>query len=84
MSDPQHELKMWLRERLSTDRRPACRAQLAAHLRLNPDAITRMTNVDGTKAARRIEAHHVPVMVRFFNDIPLGFDFTESRWYFGA
>lgn len=69
MSDPQHELKVWLAERLEAKGRGA-RTALAVHMGLKPDAITRMTNLDSTKEMREIKAHEVSQMVEFFKSEP--------------
>lgn len=73
MSDPQHDIKVWISEEL--DRIGYGAAQkLARHLGVKPDYISRLKNTDGTKQMRRVDAHMVPSLACFFGSIPPGFD----------
>lgn len=80
MGDPQHHLRVWLSDQLSASPggRWATQKKLAACLNLRPEAVTRMANIKSSGEVRRIEAHHIPVMVAFFGSIPPGFDFMVS------
>jgi hypothetical protein len=62
-ADDQRE---WLRSELALLGRGA-KSALARHLRLAPDAITRMLNVDPEKEPRRIQADELARMKDFFD-----------------
>lgn len=67
MSDPQNEIRRWLQEELA--KRPhGTKGQLAKHLNVRPDAITRMANTDPEKETREIKAHELEPMRQFFEN----------------
>lgn len=65
MSDPQHDLRIWLQQELA--KRPhGTKGKLAKFIGVRPDAITRMANADPQKETRAIEAHELERMREFF------------------
>ncbi|RWO29613.1 MAG: hypothetical protein EOS10_22490 [Mesorhizobium sp.] len=65
MSDPQHDLRIWLQQELA--KRPhGTKGKLAKFIGARPDAITRMANTDSQKETRAIEAHELELMREFF------------------
>lgn len=65
MSDPQHDLRIWLQQELA--KRPhGTKGKLAKFIGARPDAITRMANTDPQKETRAIEAHELELMREFF------------------
>ncbi|RWC23132.1 MAG: hypothetical protein EOS55_14075 [Mesorhizobium sp.] len=67
MSDPQHELRIYLQQELAS-RPHGTKGQLAKFLGVKPDAVTRMTNTDPGKETRAIQAHEFERIRQFFND----------------
>lgn len=65
MGDPQHEIRIWLKDQLASRGRGA-KGKLAAHINVRPDAITRMMNTDPSKEMREIKAHELEGMRSFF------------------
>ncbi|MER8560142.1 hypothetical protein [Mesorhizobium sp. M0578] len=66
MSDPQHNLRIWLQQELA--KRPhGTKSQLAQFIGARPDAVTRMANIDPKKETRAIEAHELELMRQFFD-----------------
>lgn len=65
MSDPQHEIRIWLQGELA-DMPRGTKGELAKYLGLRNDAITRMANTDPEKETREIKAHEHEAMREFF------------------
>lgn len=92
MSDPQHELKLWLRGQAKTRGLMRTAKALGGLLNLCSDSVRAMMNVEGLGHMRRIEAHHIPPIVAYFRAVPPGFEFMEAMsqapspelWYWGA
>ncbi|MBY8918794.1 S24 family peptidase [Nitratireductor sp. L1-7-SE] len=66
MSDPQHEIRLWMQEQLNQSPH-GTKGRLAKHLGVRPDAITRMANTDPKKETREIRAHELDLMRAFFS-----------------
>lgn len=79
MSDPQYEIRIWMKENLE-ELGHGSKSRLAAALNVKPDAVTRMLNTaDDGKEVRTIKAHELGVMARFFGKEPPGGDPTTVR-----
>lgn len=65
MTDPQHEIRLWLQSELAKGGH-GIKSTLAAFLGVRPDAITRMANTDPEKETREIRAHELDAMRGFF------------------
>ena len=65
MNDPQNEIRQWMAAQLDLKGRGA-KGDLARHLKVRPDAITRMANTDPEKESREIAAHELRAMEEFF------------------
>ncbi|RUU24879.1 hypothetical protein EOD08_24230 [Mesorhizobium sp. M6A.T.Ca.TU.002.02.2.1] len=66
MSDPQHDLRIWLQQELA--KRPhGTKKKLAEFVGVRPDAITRSANTDPNKETRAIDAHEIKLMREFFS-----------------
>lgn len=77
MKDLHREQRRWLAEQLDAQGRGA-RSKLAAHLRVRPDAITRMTNLGGRGEGREISGPELALMAEFFKATPPGFIMPRS------
>lgn len=84
MSDPQHDIKVWMQAELS--KRPhGTKGRLAKFVGVRADAITRMMNTDPKKEHREIKAHELPRIREFFSeDRPTIDPFELSRLFEGA
>lgn len=77
MSDPQHEIRVWMKECLEFMGHGS-KSRLASALNVKPDAVTRMMNTEADgKEVRTIKAHELGIMARFFGKDPPGGDPTE-------
>jgi phage repressor protein C with HTH and peptisase S24 domain len=66
MIDPQHEIRLWMKENLEAMGHGS-KSRLAMALNVKPDAVTRMLNTSvDQKEVRAIKAHELSAMVRFF------------------
>lgn len=65
MSDPQHEIRVWMQDELAK-RGHGTKGKLARFLNVRPDAITRMMNTDPAKETREIRAHELNLLREFF------------------
>lgn len=72
MSDPQYEVKIWLREKLEPR---GMKTKLAEATGLSPDKITRSIEIDDPdpKKRRTIKLDEFKAMARFFGELPPGF-----------
>lgn len=69
MSDPQHEIRIWMQAELSK-RGHGAKGRLAKYLGIRPDAVTRMMNTDPAKETREIRANELIGMREFFGSQP--------------
>ncbi|MDP3327715.1 LexA family transcriptional regulator [Parvibaculum sp.] len=67
MNDPDRQIRLWLQAELKK-RGHGAKVALAAHLKVRPDAITRMLNASGRKESRDIRAHELLAMQEFFGE----------------
>lgn len=65
MQDPQRDMRLWIKAKLKAAGRGA-KGKLAAHLKVRPDAITRMLNTENDKETRQISAHEILAIQDFF------------------
>lgn len=65
MSDPQKEMRQWMKDELKALGHGA-KSKLANYLGVGADTITRMANLDPDKETKIIPAHHHLQMVEFF------------------
>jgi hypothetical protein len=80
MSDPQHEIRDWMKRNLDSMGHGS-KSRLAAFLNVKPDAVTRMLNSSGhEKEVRAIKAHELSAMARFFGKEPPGGDPSAIRF----
>ncbi|SOC45731.1 phage repressor protein C with HTH and peptisase S24 domain [Rhizobium subbaraonis] len=80
MSDPQIEIRIWMKENLEALGHGS-KGRLAAALGVRPDAITRMLNTESEgKEVREIKAHELGAIARFFGKEPPGGDPTAIRF----
>lgn len=70
MTDPDYEIRLWMKAELEKLGHGA-KGKLAAALGVRADAITRMTNTDPTKKeVREIKAQELVIMSQFFGSEP--------------
>lgn len=65
MSDTQDDIRLWMQAEMAK-RGHGVKGELAKHLGIRPDAITRMANTDPDKETREIRAHELVKMREFF------------------
>lgn len=78
MNDPQHDIRIWMKQCLE-EMGHGSKSKLAAALNVKPDAVTRMINAGDDKEVRAIKAHELGIMARFFGKDPPGGDPTTVR-----
>jgi len=71
MNDLREKQRIWLSEKLAA-RGHGSRGELAKHLNVRNDAITRMTNVEAGKEIREISLQELMGMAEFFGESPPG------------
>lgn len=90
MSDPQFEIKAWMRQHLAR-RGVGAKTRFAAALGVGPDFVARMINIKGHSGnMRSVPAHFIPKIAAYFGDVPPGFEFMAQKQspseghYYGA
>src|SRR5687768_11217925 len=78
MSDPQHDLKRWLGEKLAPR---GMKSRAAAATELTPDKITRSIELDDPdpKKRRSIQIQEIEALARFLGELPPGYE-GMTRW----
>ncbi|GEM_PF-6708158 len=71
MNDLREKQRIWLSEKLAA-RGHGSRGELAKHLNVRNDAITRMTNAEAGKEIREISLQELMGMAEFFGESPPG------------
>ncbi len=73
MSDPQHELKAWLRSKLD---RPGAKTEMSKATGLSSDKVTRSIELesDNPKKRREIKLPEIQKIAAFFNELPPGYE----------
>ncbi|UXS00812.1 S24 family peptidase [Agrobacterium tumefaciens] len=75
MQDPQHEIKIWLQQKLKAKRGAA--NALAAAIGVTPTVVSRMQ--PGAKEQRKIDVQELEAIARHFNELPPGYE-EMTRW----
>lgn len=76
--DIQEKIRQWISLKLS-ERGHGSRGELASHLGVRPDVVTRMLNSQPGKETRVIRAQELIKISEFFGETPPGLDVSNSN-----